>query len=354
MAKILKPRRGKRADAINNNVVLAQGEIFFEVPTTGEGTGTGKIYMGDGTTPYGNLPAFIDLSTKADQAVTITYAQYLQMSEQERLAGVWIIPDYPGSDGAGNIADLGDVNIAAAVNGQVLMFIGTTMTWYNGTIPSPDGKADKVDSATEGDLAGLDSNGNLTDSGIAASNVITKSATAGLVKNDGTIDTTQYISDVSGKADKVSGATNGNLAGLDSNGNLTDSGKNPSDFALVSNLGTAAAKNVPASGNAGSSEVVLGNDSRLSDSRPASDVSEWAKASSKPTYTASEVGAAASSHDQAASTITAGTLAGAVVANATAVANLGTKQVRNIYAGTADLTPGTSALPTGDIYICYE
>lgn len=32
------------------------------------------------------------------------------------------------------------------------------------------------------------------------------------------------IPDVSGKADKVSGATNGDLAGLDSNGNLTDSG----------------------------------------------------------------------------------------------------------------------------------
>lgn len=32
------------------------------------------------------------------------------------------------------------------------------------------------------------------------------------------------------KADKVSGATNGNFAGLDANGNVTDSGKKPSDF----------------------------------------------------------------------------------------------------------------------------
>jgi len=36
--------------------------------------------------------------------------------------------------------------------------------------------------------------------------------------------------DISGKADKVVGATNGNFAGLDSNGNLTDSEKKPSDF----------------------------------------------------------------------------------------------------------------------------
>ena len=55
-------------------------------------------------------------------------------------------------------------------------------------------------------------------------------------------------------------------------------------------------------------------------------------------------------HNQAASTITAGTFAGQVVANATAVATLGTKQVRNIYAGTAELTAGESALPSGDIY----
>lgn len=39
-----------------------------------------------------------------------------------------------------------------------------------------------------------------------------------------------------------------------------------------------------------------GNDSRLSNARPASDVSAWAKASSKPFYTASEVGAAPANH----------------------------------------------------------
>lgn len=61
--------------------------------------------------------------------------------------------------------------------------------------------------------------------------------------------------------------------------------------ANTNSLGTAAAKNVPASGNAGDTEVVMGNDTRLSDKRQASDVFEWAKAENKPTYTASEVGA---------------------------------------------------------------
>ena len=40
-----------------------------------------------------------------------------------------------------------------------------------------------------------------------------------------------------------------------------------------------------------------GNDSRLSNARPASDVYSWAKAASKPSYTASEVGAIATSGD---------------------------------------------------------
>ena len=35
----------------------------------------------------------------------------------------------------------------------------------------------------------------------------------------------------------------------------------------------------------------MGNDSRLTDARKASDVSAWAKASTKPTYTVKEVGA---------------------------------------------------------------
>lgn len=60
-----------------------------------------------------------------------------------------------------------------------------------------------------------------------------------------------------------------------------------------SDLGTAAYKNVPASGDASNSEVVLGSDSRLTDARNAADVQAWAKAANKPTYTASEVGAVA-------------------------------------------------------------
>ena len=48
--------------------------------------------------------------------------------------------------------------------------------------------------------------------------------------------------DYSGKADKVSGATNGNFAGLDANGNLIDSGKKAADFEAAGSIATEIAK----------------------------------------------------------------------------------------------------------------
>jgi hypothetical protein len=49
----------------------------------------------------------------------------------------------------------------------------------------------------------------------------------------------QEHQDITGKADKVASATNGNFAGLDANGNLTDSGSKASDFATAAQGGKA-------------------------------------------------------------------------------------------------------------------
>ncbi len=51
-----------------------------------------------------------------------------------------------------------------------------------------------------------------------------------------------YSQDITGKADKVAGATSGNFAGLDASGNLADSGKKASDFAAT-NQSLAATAN---------------------------------------------------------------------------------------------------------------
>lgn len=76
-----------------------------------------------------------------------------------------------------------------------------------------------------------------------------------------------------------------------------------SDITDFPTLGTSSSKDVPSSGNATSTQVVMGNDSRLTDARKASDVSSWAKASTKPTYTASEVGLAKVGNFKAVSTV---------------------------------------------------
>lgn len=62
-------------------------------------------------------------------------------------------------------------------------------------------------------------------------------------------------------------------------------------------------------------------------------------------------GKADSSHTHSASQVTAGTFAGDVVAKSGGA--VGTKMVRNIYAGTSDIGAGAS-LSTGDIYLVYE
>ena len=99
-----------------------------------------------------------------------------------------------------------------------------------------EGKAEKAASPTAGNFAGLDSSGNLTDSGKKPGDFADASHTH------------------TGKADKVKSATAGNFAGLDSSGNLTDSGKKPGDFAAASHTHTDKAdkvKNVTAGHFAG-------------------------------------------------------------------------------------------------------
>ena len=60
------------------------------------------------------------------------------------------------------------------------------------------------------------------------------------------------------------------------------------------------------------------------------------------------------SHDQPASTITAGTFDGQVKADSTAEATLNVAQLRNAYISDADITAGTTSLTTGEFYIVYE
>ena len=76
MASYLKPRRGRKSTAIAQNLLLKRGEIFFEIPESGIGTGMGKVKMGDGSKNYNQLPYFIDPTASASTATNAGTANY--------------------------------------------------------------------------------------------------------------------------------------------------------------------------------------------------------------------------------------------------------------------------------------
>lgn len=84
MSSYLRPRRGKYATAVAQLTAanpLKRGEVFFEVPDDGVGTGKGKIKMGDGVTAYEDLPYFNDGTgsgggTAADVSLTLSSSNW--------------------------------------------------------------------------------------------------------------------------------------------------------------------------------------------------------------------------------------------------------------------------------------
>ena len=110
---------------------------------------------------------------------------------------------------------------------------------------------------------------------------------------------------------------------------------------------------------AASGVATLGTDGKVPtgqlpamDYAPSTHASQHASDGADP-ITPDAIGAAAASHNQAASTITAGTFAatGVKAMNGT---DYTTARVRNIQASTTDLTAGSSSLANGDIYLVYE
>ncbi len=107
------------------------------------------------------------------------------------LSGYALKSEMSITDGTGTDADKTTIQLKSGLSKQVLI-----------AHQDISGKADKVASATSGNLAGLDGNGNLTDSGIAASDIATKDADA----------------------------VEGNIAEFDANGNPVDSGHALSEY----------------------------------------------------------------------------------------------------------------------------
>lgn len=123
---------------------------------------------------------------------------------------------------------------------------------------------------------------------------------------------------------------------------------------------TAFNKNFDTSSQSGTSSMVIGDkDTRLTNSRPASDVYAWAKATTKPTYTYSEVGALAAGGTAVAASklataralqVELGTAVSASFdgsADATSIGVSGTLSVSNGGTGKTTLTSGYALIGAG-------
>ena len=153
------------------------------------------------------------------------------------------------------------------------------------------------------------------------------------------------------KQDKLTG-TQGQVVGFDAEGRPVAQDK-PSYTANDVSAVPAEEKGVP------EGVATLGADGKVPtgqlpamDYAPSTHASQHGSGGSDP-ITPAAIGAAAASHNQAASTITAGTFAATDV-KAMNGTDYTTARVRNIQASTTDLTAGSSALANGDIYLVYE
>ena len=253
---------------------------------------SGKIYVNltDNTTYRWSGTVYVQISSSLALGTTHTTAYYGDYGETAYQHSQITNGSNPHNTKANNV----NLNVPITMLSGTKLQVEETLDALNSE------KADKVSSAVNGDLAGLDTNGNLTDSGILASNVIQKVATAtGLLKDDGTVDTTSYapssnaylttdsldtsidnadyvpfydvsatskkkivwtniksllktyfdgiyatITTVSNKADKVATPTTDDFVVLDSNGNIADSGINkniiPSGASSSNKLATAS------------------------------------------------------------------------------------------------------------------
>lgn len=184
-----------------------------------KGANSGVATLGaDGKVPASQLPSFVDDAIEA--------ASFAALPAEGEGGKIYITLDDNKTYRWGGTTY---VEISASVA------LGETQgTAYEGS------KGAALKTAFDGHEANTDIH--VTTSDKAAWNAKYDKPSTGIAKTDlasdvqaslGLADTALQASDIADKADKVSGATSGNFAGLDVNGNLTDSGSKAADFATA-------------------------------------------------------------------------------------------------------------------------
>lgn len=247
-------------DANAKNLVLADGTNIAQatfIAATEKGANSGVATLGaDGKVPSSQLPSFvddvIDLLDIAETAPEHCSAgdKYYNSSSKKIFTATGT--DTWGETGAD--PEGGKIYITVD-DGKTYRWSGTTMaeisaglalgetqgTAYEGSkgaanaaaIASHTGNTDIH--VTASDKSAWNGKYDLPSGGIPKAD-LASGVQASLDLADSALQSHQ---DISGKADKVDSATNGNFAGLDSNGNLTDSGSSASSFATAAQGGKA-------------------------------------------------------------------------------------------------------------------
>lgn len=257
------------------NVVVENGCEYIRLYNTGTASTSNylqNIYIAQGVS--GNSTTYFEISTIARNL------SYRTTVAKDSIGTTRIYNE----DDKPTVSGLGDVNITAAslANGQMLQYNSTSQKWENVDIPS-DAFICTLTSTTVDDTTTYS-----CDKTIAEIKAADNAGKVVLMKTDiFTLPLTIAESSVASfSAFFVSGlgvgigtayGTNDGVNdswtfGLTGMSNVAFSG-DYSDLSNLPTLGTAAALDVPASGNASSTQVVKGDDTRLTDARtPASHI----------------------------------------------------------------------------------
>ena len=216
-------------DANAKNLVLADGTNIAQatfIAATEKGANSGVATLGaDGKVPSSQLPSFVD--------DVIEVANFAALPAEGEAGKIYVTLDDNKTYRWGGTTY---VEISAG------LALGETQgTAYEGSkgkanadaIAAHTGNSDIH--VTTSDKTAWNAKYDKPATGIPSTDMSAE-VQASLALADSAI---QEHQDISGKADKVASAINGNFAGLDSNGNLTDSGSKAADFATAAQGGKA-------------------------------------------------------------------------------------------------------------------
>lgn len=271
--EVLSATGGGMADSVEWDNVLSKPE-FATVATSG---------------------AYNDLSGKPSLSTVATSGSYNDLSNKPTIPTVDVTKSYVDTQLATK-ANASNVYTKSEVDSKV-----SSVYRVKGSVPTWDKLSETVDLSGYATTAAMNT---------ALGNKVDKVSGKGLSTNDYTTAEKDKLAGIATGANNYSlpVATASVLGGVKTSTGITNSSGTIS-VAYGSAAGTAC----------------QGNDSRLSNSRPASDVSAWAKASTKPTYTWTEITSKPSWIGSSKPTYTAsevGALAsGGTAVNASKVAN---------------------------------